>query len=249
MPRIFTMPRDQQGSRIKGWIQSNVRFGPVLDINVCNHYGRHSIEGQVQSLSQDQTVSWIRIVNGVDKFVREAMPIQEEEKASEKPAAKARPILTPPSTSGWEVTPIEQRQQIDIESQESNDPCCFQVLKFSTRLLRHNQQVYREGDGAVHYDQVIDECKRKAISEMKKDFVNAPHWSIEKWVSVLAKGGGQKKRFQYCLSPNYPHQFLYLGAIQGHSGSIINPAVKDNVLLPEGISECIHFITSETEKN
>ena len=56
-----------------------------------------SFEVQVQSLFQDQTVSWIRIVNGIDKFVREAMPIQEEEKGSEKPAAKARPILKPSS--------------------------------------------------------------------------------------------------------------------------------------------------------
>ena len=29
--REFSMPRDQEGTRIKGWIQSNVRFGPVLD--------------------------------------------------------------------------------------------------------------------------------------------------------------------------------------------------------------------------
>ena len=36
--------------------------------------------------------------------------------------------------------------------------------------------------------------------EMKKDVVNAPHWPIEKWISVLAKGGGQKKRFQYCFT-------------------------------------------------
>ena len=33
----------------------------------------------------------MRIVNGIDKFVREAIQIKEEEKASGKPAAKARP--------------------------------------------------------------------------------------------------------------------------------------------------------------
>ena len=80
------MPRDQEGTRIKGWIQSNVLIGPVSDMKVCNLNERYSIEVQVQSLFQDQTVSWIRIVNGVDKFVREVMPIQEEEKASGKPA-------------------------------------------------------------------------------------------------------------------------------------------------------------------
>ena len=99
-------------------------------------------------------------MNGVDKFVREAMLIQEEEKASGKPAAKARPILKPSSTSGWDFTPLEQRQWIDIETQESKDPYCFQVSKFITRLLRHSQKVYREEDGGVHYDQVIDECTK-----------------------------------------------------------------------------------------
>ena len=30
--REYTVPRDQEGTRMKGWIQSNVRFGPVSDI-------------------------------------------------------------------------------------------------------------------------------------------------------------------------------------------------------------------------
>ena len=98
-------------------------------------------------------------MNGVDKFVREAMPIQEEEKASRKPAAKARPILNPSSTSGWDSTLMEQRQWIDIEIQESKDPYCFQVSKFISRLLRHSQQVNREEDAGVHYDQVFDDAE------------------------------------------------------------------------------------------
>ena len=85
-------------------------FGPVSDKKVCNKNGRHSIEVQVQSLFKDQTESWITIVNGIDKFVRKAMPIQEEEKAPVRPAAKARPILKPSSTSGWDSTPMRQRQ-------------------------------------------------------------------------------------------------------------------------------------------
>ena len=71
------MPGDQEGTHIKGRIQSNVRFGPVSDIKVCNHNGRYSIEVKVQSLLKDQIAYWIRIVNGSDKFVREAMSIQE----------------------------------------------------------------------------------------------------------------------------------------------------------------------------
>ena len=91
---------------------------------------------------------------------------------------------------------------MDIETRESNDPCCFQVSKFITCPLRHSQKVQREDGESVQHDQVIQECKKKQFDntedwsvEMKKDFVNAPHWSIDKWISVLAEGG-QKKRFQ-----------------------------------------------------
>ena len=182
------------------------------------------------------------------------MPIQEEGKASVKPAAKVRPILKPSSTSGWDFTTVDQRQWIDIEIQESKDPYCFQLSKLNTRLLRHSQEVYREEDGGVPYGPVIDQCKKKSSDntgywsdEMKKHFVNAPHWSMCKWISVLAKGGGQEKRFQYCLNPNYPHQFLYLRAIQWHSGSTINPALKDNVLLPEWFTEYIYHVGNGKE--
>ena len=44
------------------------------------------------------------------------MPVQEEEKASGKPTAKASPILKWSPTSGWNFIPIEQRQWIDIWS-------------------------------------------------------------------------------------------------------------------------------------
>ena len=108
------MPRDQERTRINGWIQSNVRFGSISDKRVCNKNGRYSIQVQVQPVFEDQTVSWIRIVNGIDKFVREVMPTQEKENASVKLAAKARPILEPSSTNGWDFTPIERRQWIDI---------------------------------------------------------------------------------------------------------------------------------------
>ena len=38
---------------------------------------------------------------------------------------------------------------------------------FISRLLRRSKQVNREEDGAVHYDQVVDECKKKAPKIMR----------------------------------------------------------------------------------
>ena len=236
------MPRDQKGIRINVWIQSNKRFGPVSDRKVCNHNGGYSIDVQVQSVFQDQTVSWIRIVNGIGKFVKEAMPIQQEEKASVRNDAKARPIFKPSSATGWDFTLIEQRQWIDIETQESNDPYWFQVSKFITRLLRHGQKVQREDDGAVRYDLVIDECKNKQFDnteywsvETKKHFVNAQNWSVDKWISVLAKGGGQKRRVSILLESEL-------------SSSIPVPSSNPRVLLPEGFFPIL-FITSKTKKD
>ena len=73
----------------------------------------------------------------------------------------------------------------------------------------------------------------------------APYWSAEKWIDVLSKGGGQKKRFQYCLKPNCPKKLLYLRPIQGHSpkafsgNARINPAWQDNVLLPKDFTKYV----------
>ena len=134
------LPRDQKRNKNK-----------TMDPKQCTiWHGRYSDEVQVQFLFKAQTESWITIVNSIDKFLREAMPIQEEEKTSGKPGAKAKPILKPSSTSGWDSTLVEQRQWIDFEVPESKDPYCFQVSKFITRLLRHREQFNREEDGGVH---------------------------------------------------------------------------------------------------
>ena len=61
------------------------------------------------------------------------------------------------------------------------------------------------------------------------------------------KGGGQKKRFQYCVNPNFSQKFLYLRAIQGHSGSTINLALQDYVLLPEEFTEKIYHVGNGKE--
>ena len=55
-----------------------------------------------------------------------------------------------------------------------------------------------------------------------------------------------KKRFRCCVNPNYPHQFLYFRAIQGHSGSTILHC-KTMYCLPEGFTEFTYHIGSGKE--
>ena len=57
------------------------------------------------------------------------MPVQEEERASGRPAAKAKPMLKRASTSEWKFIPVGQRGWIDIEVQNFKDPYCFQNAK------------------------------------------------------------------------------------------------------------------------
>ena len=198
-------------------------------------------------------------MNGVDKYVREAMPIQEEERASGKPTAKARPIFKPSSTSNWNFIPMEQRQWIDIEVKRSKDPYCFQMPKFVAQLLR-NKGVGREEDAGVPYDRIVEKCKdvpsedsRYWSDEMKEKISIAPYWSAEMWIDVLSKGGGQKKRFQYCLKPKCPEKLLFLRAIQDHSGKAhsgnarINPALQDNVLLPKDFTKYVYHVGNGKE--
>ena len=59
------MLRNEKETRVRGWIHKNTRIGPVLNTQVCYRDERYSVEVQVPSLSQDNTVSWVRIVNGV----------------------------------------------------------------------------------------------------------------------------------------------------------------------------------------
>ena len=65
---------------------------------------------------------------------------------------------------------MEQREWIDIEVKRSKDPCCFQMSKFITQLLRR-KEVYREEHG-VPYDRIVEKCK-EVLSEGSR------YWSDE----------------------------------------------------------------------
>ena len=242
--REYTMPRNEKGIHVRGWLRENTRIGSVLNTKVCNHDDRYSIEVQIPSLFQDNTASWVRIVNGVDKYVTESMLTKKEvDIASGKPIAKARPRQTPTVTLTSVSIPVLERKRIDIETQRSHDQKCSEVSKVITRLQRHDQSVPRGSDGAIHYSDIIEECR-------KQKFDDTSQWSLEDWISTLGKGGGAKKRFQCCLNPNSSNQFLYLRAIQGHSGdNAVDTELQDNMLLPKGSTEYNYHVGNASELN
>ena len=57
----------------------------------------------------------------------------------------------------------------------------------------------------------------------------------------MARGGGNKKRFQYCSDSS--GEVLYLRALRGHSGrNLIDPSLQDNFLIPDDFFKYIYHI-------
>ena len=76
----------------------------------------------------------------------------------------------------------------------------------------------------------------------REDFVHSQHRSDEKWKSIIARGGGSKKRFQYCTDPS-GQEILYLRALQGHSGrNPIDLSLQDDVSIPNHFFEYIYHV-------
>ena len=70
--REYTLPRDDESSQPRGWIQGNTKIGPVLEVTTSCLYGKHGVEIRIWSLSEDNTHSWVRISHGSNKFVMDS---------------------------------------------------------------------------------------------------------------------------------------------------------------------------------
>ena len=234
--REYTLPRDDQASQPKGWIQGNMRIGPVLEVTTSFQHFKYGIEIRIESVNKDSSHSWVRISYGTVKYVIDSI----EEENSEIPADPQEEQTPPTSTSvvaarskakakpqprelaGTTTTiPIHQRRWIDIEPSRQ-DLASYDLSKKVINLLRHNQTLQREEDGAIEFYRQIH------------------NWSDDRWKACLAAGGGSK-RYQY-RSDN-SGTIVYLRALQGHSGSsLIDPTLQDNVLIGTGIFPYIYHV-------
>ena len=223
------------------------KIEPVLEAtNSCLH-GKHGVENRIWSLSGDNTHSWVRISHGSNKFVMDSNNIdtevpedQLEEHAFELDAkdfacrskAKAKPQRRKPADSSSGTIPMNQRNWIDIE-QVKHSLSAHEVSKKVIHLLRHSQQVHREGISAVHFWRIKE--------NLQSQFPQSPHWSDERWKVCLAAGGGAKRIFQYCTDDS--GIIVYLRALQGHSGrNLIDPSLQDKVVSQSGFFQHIYHI-------
>ena len=209
------------------------------------------MEIKIESVNKHNSHSWVRIFHGLNKLVTDLSNNKEddnnEQETSEMPfedfalktnvlafssrsKAKAKPRRRTPACSSTKTVPIGERSWADVES-ENYSSIAYPVSKQLSTLLRHGD-LPREEDGAIEFWRLKDRNK----------FEHSQYWSDEIWKSTMAKGGGNKKTFQYCTDPS-GQEILYLRAFQGHSGrNSIDPELQDNVLIPNNFFEYIYHI-------
>ena len=69
--REYTLPRNDESSQPKGWIQGSTKIGPVLEVTTSYLHCKHEVEIRIMSLSRDDTHSWVRISHGSNKVCDE----------------------------------------------------------------------------------------------------------------------------------------------------------------------------------
>ena len=120
---------------------------------------------------------------------------------------------------------MNERKWIDIEPAEPS-LSAYEVSKKVINLLRHNQTVQREDDGAVQFWRIK--------FHLRNQIPQTTYRSYDRWKACLATGGGSKRRYQYCSDTS--GRILYLRALQGHSGNnLIDPLLQDNVIIQCGL--------------
>ena len=150
--REYTLPRDEESSQPKGWIQGNTQIGPILEVATCYLHGKYGVEITFMSLNRDNSHSWVRGSHGSNKFVmnlnnneQEIPEVQLEEFSSKLDAkdfacrskAKAKPQRRELASSPRTV-PIEKRTWTDVEPGKYlfSD---YEVSKKLMHFLRHGQ--------------------------------------------------------------------------------------------------------------
>ena len=201
-------------------------------------------EIRIESVNKDNSHSWVRIYHGVKKLVTDL--ITRSTMTTTGDLQRRRKYLL------VQAAPRLKQNQEDLQllarlrglhlfliehglilNQELNSIKLYPVAKRINTLLRHGE-LPREKDGAIEFWRLKDDLQNK--------FEYSQYWSDEKWNSTMARGGGHKKRFQYCTDPSGP-EILYLRAPQGHSGrNLIDPSSQDNVLIPNNFFEYIYHI-------
>ena len=245
--REYIFPRDESLSEPKGWIRGNTMIGPVLEVTTCCVQGKYGVEIRIESVNKDNSHSWVRISHGLNKLVADL--IDNEQETSEMQIDN---IALKSNACAFASRSKTTRNHTDVLL-PAHPQQRYLLVKELGLILHHknirspNNQYERNWSFffvmVVYLEKKMERLNSGdwRIKYLRNDFVHSRHWSDEKWKSTMARGGGNKKIFQYCIVS--PGEILYLRALQGHSGRIlIDSSLQDNVLIPDDFFKYIYHV-------
>ena len=231
----------------KGGSKETRELDLILEVTTSFQHFKFGVEVRIQSVNEDNSQSWVRISYGTVRYVNDYIKYdtenfadpQEEEYVptssgvvAARSKAKAKP--QPRESTGTTTIPLSERVWVDIEPSKQ-DLESYNLSKKVINLLRHNQKLHREEDGAIQF--------YKLKFHLRDHHLPIQNWSDDRWLACLAAGGGSKRRYQYCS--DYLGSIIYLRALQGHSGdSLIDLALQDHVLIGPGVFPYIYHVGS-----
>ena len=216
--RECTLPRDEKSSDPEGWIRGSTKIGPLLEVTTSCFQGICGVEIRTESVNKENSHSWVRIRHGLNKLVTDLIDKEyddNEQETSEmkselfalntevfafasRSKAKAKPRRCTSACSSASTVPLGERCWTDIEPGAQFDQA-YPVAKRLDTLLRH-REIHREEDGAIEFWRLKD--------DLGNELEHSQHGSDEMWKSIMAGGGGSKKRFQYCTDSSGQEIFI-----------------------------------------
>ena len=183
----------------------------------------------------------VRIVNGVDKYVTESM------------LTKKRGGHSFGETHCWSKTKTEAHSNVDFRFYS----CSWKEVDrhWNTTTTRSQVLWSVKSHDPIATTESISSSRKRRSNPLKWH-----HWRMQEeevrrcfamvtWRLEINSGKRKKERRTYSnivWIQTHPNQFLYLRAIQGHSGdNAVDPALQDNVMLPKGFTEYLVGNASE----
>ena len=163
--RGYTLPRNDESSQPKGWIQGSTKIGPVLEVTTSCLYGKHVVEIRIWSLSEDNSQSWVKISHGSHQ-IRHWFKLQQHRSSCRCTWStsvttdcegwcseiKGKSKTTKMRTCWFAEHHSDEWKKLDwYWSRRIFSLSAYEISKKVINLFRHSQTVQREDDGAVQF--------------------------------------------------------------------------------------------------
>ena len=111
--REYTFPRDDPVSQPKGWIQGNMRIGPVLEVTTRFQHFKYGIEIRIWTVKQDNSQSWVRTSYETNKHVIDSNHNNTEIPADPQEDQKSRTSVKVVAARSKAKAKPQQREPVD----------------------------------------------------------------------------------------------------------------------------------------